>query len=115
MLFPMFVNGAVRIGTFGVCSLCRAESFGEFCSSCRAEPARCNSASFGAGSVAIDEPDLFFADHHFTARRRFTCGVFCSWPVLSSHLAPGFAPQVGQRLASIRFVSRFFIQRVSLF
>lgn len=41
----------------------------------------------------------FFVDGFpasFTAKRRFRCGVFRGWPVLSSHFSPGFAPHVGQ-------------------
>jgi hypothetical protein len=34
-------------------------------------------------------------------RRRSRCGAFRSWPVLSSHFSPGFAPQVGQRIPNI--------------
>src|SRR5229473_3786870 len=45
-------------------------------------------------------------------KRRSRCGEFRGCPVLSSHLAPGFAPQVGQCLANIRLASRFFIPRL---
>src|SRR5712692_8460247 len=45
-------------------------------------------------------------------KRRSRWGEFRGCPVLSSHLAPGFAPQVGQCLANIRLASRFFIPRL---
>src|ERR1700687_1532695 len=42
--------------------------------------------------------------------RRSRWGPLRGWPVLSSHLSPGAAPQVGQRTASTCFgVSSFFI------
>jgi hypothetical protein len=49
------------------------------------------------------------------ARRRSRCGVLRGWPVPSSHFSPGFAPQVGQRIANIRFAgTSFFFMRARL-
>jgi hypothetical protein len=42
--------------------------------------------------------------------RRSRCGAVRGWPVFNWHFSPGAAPQVGQRIASIRFgPSSFFI------
>jgi hypothetical protein len=40
-------------------------------------------------------------DASFAVRRRSGCGAFRSWPVLSAHFSPGFAPQVGQLIPNI--------------
>jgi hypothetical protein len=89
----------------------RVQSMGD---GCRGEPFKFRPLDFGPSikmmrthETLSPNPVLLRSYFSEAAKRRSRCGSVRGWPVVSSHLSPGFAPQVGQRTAWVCFCVTF--------